>query len=308
MPIRDKATINIVTSCDNAYAQHTTVLLKSLFKNNQNTCKIFILVPNDFTHHRSLERNLNLHASDLEFLEINLSQNALFKVSRHITVASYFRLFLDKVIPASVSRVIYLDSDILVNGPLDELWTVDLQDHPIAAATDSIVNSQPLREEIKKKIRLTPTSNYFNAGVLVVDLNRWRNARLGQRALDFALDYPDLLTYWDQCALNHVVNGQFQELTREWNFQTYHLRWSADRKCTLDSLREVDLAKIIHFIGPAKPWLFRTNHPMKWLYWEYLRETEWCDYCPPDRNGLNVLRKIIRERAPSLYAIASSRN
>lgn len=305
MLARDKATINIVTSCDNAYAQHTAVFLKSLFKKNQNTCRVFILVPNDFIHRRSLERNLSSHVSYLEFLEINLPENASFKASHHVTVASYFRLFLDKVIPASISRVIYLDSDVLINGPLDQLWAVDLRNYTIAAVSNSIVsNNQPLREEIGRRIRLDCTSNYFNAGVLVINLYRWRNARLGERAFEFALEYPDLLTYWDQCALNHVVNGEFLELTREWNFQTYHLRWSANWKYTLDSLREVDIAKIIHFVGPAKPWLYRTNHPMKWLYWEYLRETEWYDYRPPDRNVLNVLRKIIRKRAPALYAIA----
>lgn len=298
--MEDEATTNIVTSCDNAYAQHTVVFLKSLFKQNQNPCRIFILVPNDFTHRATLERNLSSHASDLEFLTINLSEKPSFKVYDHVTVASYFRLFLDKVIPANLSRVIYLDSDVLINGPLAELWVVDLQGHAIAAVGDSLCNDQPVREEIGKRIGLAPTSTYFNAGVLVIDLYRWRNARLGDRALDFALDHPDLLTYWDQCALNHVVSGKFRELTREWNFQTDHLRWLARRNCTLDSLREeVGASKIIHFTGKAKPWLYRTSHPMKWLYWEYLRETEWYDYCPPDRNGLNVLRKIMRGNSAS---------
>ncbi len=299
---RDDATINIVTSCDNAYAQHTTVFLKSLFKYNHNSCRIFILVPNDFIHRATLERNLSSHVSDLEFLTISLPEKVAFKVYGHVTVASYFRLFLDKVIAENVSRVIYLDSDVLVNGPLNEVWAVDLQGHVIAAVSDSLCNNQPLREEIGKRIGLAPALTYFNAGVMVIDLYRWRNARLGDRALDFVLKHPDMLTYWDQCALNHVVGGQFRELTKEWNFQTYHLRWLA-RKCTLDSLREVDAAKIIHFIGTAKPWLYRTNHPMKWLYWEYLRETEWHDYCPPDRNGLNVLRKIIGQTVQALYAI-----
>jgi lipopolysaccharide biosynthesis glycosyltransferase len=298
---RNKSTINIVTSCDNEYVQHTVVFLNSLFKKNQNTCRIFILVPDNFIHRRSLERNLSSHVSDLEFLKINLPENASLKVSHHVSVASYFRLFLDKLVPATVSRVIYLDADILINGPLDELWASDLQEYIIAAVSDPIVSATPsLREEIGKKLKLAPTSNYFNSGVLLIDLSRWRDARLGERALDFAINHPDLITHWDQCALNHVVNGQFKELSKDWNFQTAHLRWAANRKCTLDSLREVDAAKIIHFVGSQKPWHYRTNHPMKWLYWEYLRETEWHDYCPPDRNLLNILRKFVRKRAPAL--------
>jgi lipopolysaccharide biosynthesis glycosyltransferase len=305
----DKATINIVTSCDNAYAQHTAVFLKSLFKKNANSCRIFILVPKNFNQRRSLERNLGPHAGYLEFLEINLPENASVKVSHHVTVASYFRLWLGKLVPPSISRVIYLDSDILINGPLDDLWAVDLQNYIIAAVGDPVVNdNQWLREDIGRRIRLDPTSNYFNAGVLVIDLCRWRNARLGERALDFAVDYPDRITFWDQCALNHVMTGQCKELTQDWNFQTDHLRWSANRRCTLDSLREVYAAKIIHFTGPLKPWLYLTDHPMKWLYWEYLRETEWNDYYPPDRNGFNVLKKVIEKRSPALLrAVATTR-
>jgi lipopolysaccharide biosynthesis glycosyltransferase len=304
---RGEATINILTSCDNAYVQHTAVFLKSLFKQNHNSCRVFIMVPNDFTHRAILERNLSSRVSDLEFLTINLPEKASFKVYGHVTVATYFRLFLDKVIPATVNRVLYFDSDVLINWPLDELWAVDLRGHVIAAVSDSLASNQPLREEIGNRIGLAPASTYFNAGVLVIDLYRWRNARVGDRALDFVLDHPDLLTFWDQCALNHIVSGQFRELASEWNFQTCHLRWSVTRKCTLDSLREVGVAKIIHFTGAEKPWLYRTNHPMKWLYWEYLRETEWYDYRPPDRDGLNVLRKIIRETAQTLYSIAGRR-
>ena len=302
---RDKTTINIVTSCDNAYVQHAAVFLKSLFKNNQNRCKVFILVPDNFIHRGSLERNLSSYASDLEFLKINLPENASFKVTHHISIASYFRLFIDKLVPATISRVIYLDSDILINGPLDELWAVDLKNYIIAAVSDAIVSATPsLRVELGKKLNLAPTSNYFNAGVLLIDLSRWRDARLGERALDFVINHPDLIPHWDQSALNHVVNGEFKELTKDWNFQTGHLRWAVNRKCTLDSLREVSAAKIIHFVGFLKPWLYRTNHPMKWLYWEYLRETEWHDYCPPDRNLLNILRKFVRKRAPALANFA----
>ncbi len=297
-----KTTINVVTACDNAYVQHTAVFLRSLVKTNPNRkCRIFILVPDNFIHRESLEHNLSSHVTYLEFLKINRPDTASLKVSNHISVASYFRLFLDKLIPANVNRVIYLDSDILVAGPLDELWAVDLEKYIMAAVTDAVVNNN---QKVRQKIGLAPTSNYFNAGVLVIDLCRWRNARVGECALDFAIDYPELITYWDQCALNHVLNGQFKELTKDLNFQSDHLRWSERRKCTLDTLHELDAAKIVHFSGPQKPWHYINSHPMKWLYWEYLRQTEWRDYCPPDRNGLNVLRKILENRAPKLLNAA----
>ena len=78
----DEATINVVIACDNVYVQHAVVLLKSLFENNENTkFKIFILVPDDFIHRRSLERNLSSHMGCLEFLRISLSDTELLRAS-----------------------------------------------------------------------------------------------------------------------------------------------------------------------------------------------------------------------------------
>src|SRR3974390_3534390 len=67
--------INIVTVCDNAYVQHTAIFLKSLFAQNPNTiCRVFILVPENFIHRDTLERNLTPHGSSLEFIKINVSK------------------------------------------------------------------------------------------------------------------------------------------------------------------------------------------------------------------------------------------
>ena len=291
-------TIDIVTACDNAYVQHTAIFLKSLFaRNPNNTCRVFILVPENFIHRDSLERNLAPHVSSLEFIKINLSEIILLKVSHHVTAATYFRLFLDRLIPEHVNRIIYLDSDILITGPLDELWATDLDNYVVAAAIDAIVDTDQC---VRKKIGLASTSHYFNAGVLLIDLNRWRNEKVGDRSLDFAVEHPELITWWDQCALNHVLNGRFKELAKDWNFQTHHLQWTKQGKCTAGTLRDLDSAKIIHFTGDLKPWYYLVDHPMKWLYWEFLRTTEWRDYWPSDRTGRNVLRKNLEKRAPAL--------
>jgi lipopolysaccharide biosynthesis glycosyltransferase len=290
----EKTTINIVTACDNAYVQHTTIFLKSLFaKNPDIRCRIFVLVPDNFIHHRSLERNLGSYWRSVEFLNINRSDTSSFKVSLQVTVATYFRLFLDKLMPADINRVIYMDSDILIAGPLE--------DFAVAAAIDAVLDNDL---SVRQKIRLASTSHYFNAGVLLIDLIRWRNEKLGERALAFAVEYPELITWWDQCALNHVLNGHFKELTKDWNFQTPYLRRAEDGKWSADTLVELNTAKIIHFTGQLKPWYYLADHPMKWLYWEILSKTEWRDYCPSDRTRLTVLKKTVENRAPALLNAA----
>lgn len=303
MPDMDGKTINIVTACDNAYVQHTAVFLKSLFdKNPDIKCRIFILVPNNFVHRISLERNLGCFGKKLEFLNTELSEPSLLKISLQVTVATYFRLFLDRLMPKDIDRAIYMDSDILIAGPLEELWATDLTNYAIAAVIDPGVDDDL---SVREKIGLAPASRYFNAGVLLIDLRRWRNEKLGERALAFVIGHPERVTWWDQCALNQVLNGWFKELAKEWNFQAHHLRRSEDGKhITVDALRELEAAKIIHFTGQSKPWHYLNDHPMKSLYWKHLRETEWRNYRPPDRTGRNVLKRNLENRAPMLMNAA----
>ncbi len=293
-----QTTINIVTACDNAYVQHTAIFLKSLFKSNPNIkCRVFVMVPNNFVHRASLKRNLGRFGENIEFLSADLSKASSLKVSHQVTVATYFRLLLDKLVPEDIQRIIYMDSDILVAGALQELWATDLENYAVAAAIDAIAD---MEFSVREKIGLARTSHYFNAGVLLIDLRRWKNEKLGERALAFAVECPKRLTWWDQCALNHVLSGRFKVLAKEWNFQTDHLHCSEGGKPSVEALRELAAAKIVHFTGPLKPWYYFNEHPMKWLYWKLLRETEWRRYCPPDRTGRDVLKRNLKHRAPAL--------
>src|ERR1700733_8876865 len=93
----EKTIINIVTACDNHYVQHTVIFLKSLFAANPDTgFRIFILVPGNFIHRRSLEHNLGSYWGSVEFLNTELSEASSLKISHHVTVATYFRLLLDR--------------------------------------------------------------------------------------------------------------------------------------------------------------------------------------------------------------------
>jgi lipopolysaccharide biosynthesis glycosyltransferase len=295
----EKLAINIVTACDNAYVQHTGVFLKSLLATNPGVeFRLFILVPDDFIHRGSLERNLDPHR--LEFLTVNLSETVSLKVSEHISGATYFRLFIDRL-PTDINRILYLDSDILITGPVNELWAVDLEEYELAAVTGVIFNTDP---SVRERLGMAATSKYFNAGVLLIDLVRWKNSRLGERALDFVLKYPDLVNRHDQDALNHVLNGHFKELPKEWNFQYGYIGHGQDGNYSADDIRNLDAAKIIHFTWKSKPWHYLDNHPMKALYWHYLRQTDWRDYRPPDQNVRNVFKKNLQQRAPALLNAA----
>lgn len=294
----EKRTINIATACDNDYAQHTVIFLKSLFAANPGiSFRVFILVPPNFVHRRALERNLGYYLGRVVFLNSELLEATSLKISLQVTTATYFRLLLDRLVPKDIDRIIYMDSDILVAGPLEELWATDLTNYVIAAVIDPAVDND---HSVRERIGLPPTAHYCNAGVMLIDLCRWRSEQLGARAFTFAVDHPERITYWDQCAINHVVQGRYRELSKEWNFQSHHLRRSGNGKYTTDALRELGTAKIVHFTGQSKPWLYLNDHPMKSLYWNLLGETDWRNYRPPDRTGRSVLIRNLENSAPIL--------
>ena len=293
-------TITIATACDNGYAQHTSVFLRSLFANNSDACfRIFIMVPDDFAHREAIERNIGPHNACLQFVSITANDVGPVKA------ASYFRLFLGSLVPDNIERIIYFDSDILINGPIGELWNIDLQDHVLGAVVDVVQN--PLMRArldlVRTRLEMSPASQYFNSGVLLIDLRRWRTERIGEQALEFALSYPDRIRWWDQDALNHVIDGDFKQLPKHWNCQSHRLK--IDVKKYAEARRNLPSAAVIHFIGRRKPWLYLCNHPMQWLYWKYLRQTEWRSYRPPDRklrnlpaHSLDIIKTTLRLNAP----------
>jgi lipopolysaccharide biosynthesis glycosyltransferase len=109
-----------------------------------------------------------------------------------------------------ISRALYLDSDIVVMGDISGMLHLDLSQYPLAAALDAF-DASPL---FKRKISLGQSVPYFNSGVMLLNLDRWRSENIGRRALDFAATNPQYIVYWDQCALNNIIRGNFLVLVR----------------------------------------------------------------------------------------------
>jgi len=112
------------------------------------------------------------------------------------------------------------------------------------------VMANPRTYERLRDPHLDPTVPYFNAGVLIIDLDSWRRAHVGERALSFIAQYRPALM--DQDALNAVVSGQWLELDPMWNTITYWFRSRSRQRRYSALLRR---ARIVHYAGHRKPWL-----------------------------------------------------
>jgi lipopolysaccharide biosynthesis glycosyltransferase len=183
----------------------------------------------------ALKRSLDSDRFEIVDSIVSESLTDLTRTDQY-TEAMYYRFLLPDVVDAS--RVIYLDSDTLVRRSLLDLYTVDLVEHPVAAAVDHgftfhmRANKMPVTYEgsyisideyCLRVLQFDLSSTqYFNNGVLVIDLDRWRAAGLSQRCIAFCRANPGL-GMADQDAANHVLQGDFARLDTRWNAISYLL-------------------------------------------------------------------------------------
>jgi lipopolysaccharide biosynthesis glycosyltransferase len=236
--------------------------------------------------------SLNPWAPELEFVSVSELELSRLKVDGHITCAAYYRLSVGLLLPHNIKTALYLDSDIIINGSILDLLHTDISNYVLAAVPDVWLDRDKI---VRAKICLKEEAHYLNSGVLLLNLERWRSEKIGSRALKFCISSPDSITYHDQCALNHIIQGKFYVLDKKWNFQVWDT-WGTEFHSSART--EASSAPIIHFTTHLKPWNFMYTHPMKYLYFKFLKHTEWRDFIEIGRTPRNMVKRYLRIHFP----------
>jgi len=159
-------------------------------------------------------------------------------VSDHLTVACYARLFLAELL-VDLPRVIWLDADTVVLSSLDDLWQTPLHGALMAGVPDLFVDAKELQGLGIER------GSYINSGVMVINLDAWRQEQLGQKAVEMMATAQLLLE--DQSILNDLARTKIALLPHCWN---YH----AARFAAYPPVIRYGSIKILHFCGTRKPW------------------------------------------------------
>jgi hypothetical protein len=167
-------------------------------------------------------------------------------LDRRRTASTYLRLALPAAFAADYARVLYLDSDVFVQGgDFAALLEVGMGGRAVAAVRDNIQWRTPRRRPEEFRRLGLPSAPYLNAGVLLFDVATCNAERLLARCLDFARAHPGALLRNDQSLLNLVLRGDWAELAPSWN-------WQYTRASMLYEATEGP--NVVHFIGGRKPW------------------------------------------------------
>lgn len=169
---------------------------------------------------------------------LDKQQEKLSKISlknNGLPVTSCYRFILADLLP-SLDRIIYLDVDTLVLSDLTELWRTDLEGKFIGVVKDALINLNVAQKIVSER------KSYFNSGMLLMDLNLFREYDICSDLIDFAIDVAEYCEYGDQDILNYYFIDGYKLLDIKWNCGRERLEG-----------REKEVG-IVHFYGLEKPW------------------------------------------------------
>jgi lipopolysaccharide biosynthesis glycosyltransferase len=190
-----------------------------------------------------------------------------------MTIATYDKMTLGRWLPASVERALWLDGDVMVLGDLTHLWETAATGQCAMAVQDALVQTVGARFGIAchRELGIDGNAEYFNAGVMLIDVARWRREDVAGQALTYLRRNRRRVFFWDQEALNVALAGRWQKLDPRWN---RNAGW--ERKETSAQ----NPAWIVHFTGSLKPWRFQGRSLSHQLYYQYVDSTGWSGWRP----------------------------
>ena len=230
--------------------------------------------------------------ASLRILTFSLPEQLDLPKTERLPLDVYLRIWVARFYAPEVERIIYLDSDMVILGNLVEIWNTELGASLLAAV--------PIPGSDRWKLHGTPKEyGYFNSGVMMLNLRSWRDRGCEATALDYARDHPDRILDGDQDMLNACFYDSWVHLPYLWNVISPFYKRSHPLDILESEVLEIQQgAKIIHYNGVAKPWLYGCDHPRAAEYWKYLKLTDWKDYVPPDRTIQNRIRNLATRLLP----------
>lgn len=281
-------TIPVVLASDNGYVPMVTTTISSMLENaSKDRFYDVVILEKDISHDN--KDLMKAHFADygnvsLRFCNVArmISSYILGTNNPHISIETYYRFIIQDIMPY-YSKVLYLDSDLVVCGDIAELYDTEIGDSAIGAVRDIDYlanlncNDGARLEYTTKQLKMRNPYDYFQAGVLILNTDVMRQIHSVEEWLRIASESTDYI-YNDQDILNAECEGRVTYIGQEWNVmhncfgRTYKLFPLAPADVYREHLSARKHPHVIHFAGAEKPW---TNPSCDYadVYWRYARKT-----------------------------------
>ncbi len=265
-------TINLLTTLNEHYIPQLQVMLTSLAVNNPDESFALILLHSDIPEDKLDVLKRQCDGYGYQFMPVCV-ENALFEkapVTKQYPKEMYYRLLAPQLLPEQIKKVLYLDPDILIINPIRPLWEMDLNGKLFAAAAHT--GKTELANNVNQ-LRLGTATDYYNSGVLVIDLELGRKEIIPDDIFQYVKQHSRELILPDQDVLNAVYSENILQIEDAvWNYDArkysnYMLR--SGGVCNTAWIMEH--TAIIHFCGREKPWNDNYMHRFGILYRHYMQ-------------------------------------
>lgn len=260
--------MNIALCTDENFVMPALVCLTSIFENNKGeSINAYVLTDGISEQARKkfgkladyYQQQINILVIDKECFE-GLTVNERFPISM------YYRFLLPKMLP-NEQKILYLDCDIIVRHSLKNLYDTPLPDMALAAVVGESC------DDIVFENILQITSKYFNSGVLLMNLDYWREHDITRKLIQWVADNPEKCSLPDQNALNKVLDGKVVYADYTYNFQEWWFRESLVHYMHYTKWNEIrEVAKdpvVVHFCEAEKPWFVECKNPFQKEFLHY---------------------------------------
>lgn len=264
--------IFLLTTLDQNYLPQLQVMLTSLWVNNPRDTFVLILLHSGIPENSFSEVRRQCDTYGYAFMPIQVD-DTLFQeapVTRQYPKEMYYRLLAPQLLPSRIRRVLYLDPDILVINPLRPLWEMDLKGNLFGATAHT--GKTELANNVNQ-LRLGTERDYYNSGVLLMDLEAGRREIHPQDLFDYVTQHRKELVLPDQDILNALYSKQILPLEDAlWNYDARNYSNYLLRSGGICDMRWVMAhTAILHFCGKEKPWKPKYIHRFGILYQHYIQ-------------------------------------
>jgi lipopolysaccharide biosynthesis glycosyltransferase len=279
--------IQVVMMARESYAIRLAVAVRSMADNLGDGQSLEIVLLEDGVSDATRERLLaswDLNRTSIKWIDIRTNSTELFPTVAGLEPLYFARLAIGRYVE-SWKRAILLDADVMVVTDLTRLWQLPLGFHHLLATRDPWITSVSHPDGVRdwSNLGLSADAPYFNAAVMLVDLEKFRRDDIAQRAIEFCKQFGEGIRYGEQDTLNALLSENWGELDPRWQIHPRLLNRPRLAPpylpmTTLNQLRKDPW--IFHFGGRLKPWDYRSASPVDKAFYEVLDRTQWRNWRP----------------------------
>ena len=267
----------IVLSSSELFSMPCGVCLTSIFENNKEVDICVYIFTSDMKDATQMkfQKLAEDYGKTIHVIQVDEKELKDMPKTGRYSINTFFRFLIPNVLK-SEDKVLYLDVDMINTKSMYELWNTNI-DQVYCAVVEGQSN-----DDIRLRNRLDYQYDYFNAGVLLMNLKKWREDSISQKCISYLCNYPERCKYLDQDALNAILNNQVVWLNYRYNLQEGFL-WNDDEKL-IDKKKwgkinqEEEHKVLIHYCGFVKTWHKESNHPYTADFLYYKSISLWKDY------------------------------